>query len=148
MYIYLLHPFILCEPPHRTPQIAPNAALARLRSPTLPPPLLSAPFLAVNPLVMHYFFALLSQLYGREVNVWSPATDISVLALVLPMAVLVCAMLSTPAARNLFWLLVEAPYVERLFRSGKEATGDEPAASAPAAAAAAGSSSAGLERYV
>lgn len=75
---------------------------------------------AVNPLVMHYTFVLLSNLYGREVNVWSPATEVSAVTLLLPAALLVCAALSTPAARCLFWPFVEPP-IGWLFQPRKEA---------------------------
>ena len=67
------------------------------------------PLVLFNPIVMHFTFELLSSIYGREVNVWSPATAVSVIGMLVPAALLVCALLSTPAARCAFRLLVEPP---------------------------------------
>ena len=67
------------------------------------------PLVLFNPWVMHYAFDALSSLYGRETNVWSPATDIGAVALLVPFALAACALLSTPAARCLCWPLVEPP---------------------------------------
>lgn len=72
------------------------------------------PLILFNPFVMHGTFTLLSRLYGRETTVWSPATETSAVLLLVPCALLVCAALSTPAARCLLWPLVEPP-TDRLF---------------------------------
>ncbi|KAL1515321.1 hypothetical protein AB1Y20_001952 [Prymnesium parvum] len=72
------------------------------------------PFVLFNPFVMKALFTFFSQMYGREVNVWSPATGGGAVALMMPIALLVCVLLSTSASRALFWLLVEPP-IERLF---------------------------------
>ena len=44
------------------------------------------PLVLFNPWAMKLTYTLLSHLYGREVNVWSPATEVSAVALLLPPA--------------------------------------------------------------
>lgn len=72
------------------------------------------PLILFNPLMMHFAFEFLSQFYGREVNVWSPATDSSAPWFILPVAMLVCALLSTRGTRAVFWPIVEPP-IDALF---------------------------------
>ena len=67
------------------------------------------PLVITNPLVMHFAFQALSRAYGREVNVWSPATQPSAVAASSLFALIVCVLLSTPAARCAFSWLVEPP---------------------------------------
>ena len=74
----------------------------------------SAPTHPLQPLMMHFAFEFLSQFYGREVNVWSPATDSSAPWFILPVAMLVCALLSTRGTRAVFWPIVEPP-IDALF---------------------------------
>jgi fucose 4-O-acetylase-like acetyltransferase len=81
------------------------------------------PLILFNPLVMHYAFEGLSVVYGREVNVWSPATDASVFGIVVPAALLACALLSSPTSRSLFRLLVEPP-TDLFFKSLEESRPD------------------------
>ena len=50
------------------------------------------PLIITNGIVMHVAFEALSSLYGREVNVWSPATAGSAAAMLLPVA-FVCTVL-------------------------------------------------------
>ena len=99
MYVYLLHQLILCAPPARF--VRSRAAFSHARD--------RLPRRLVNPLVMRYTFAVLSYLYGHEINVWSPASDVGAVAMLVPVALLACAALSTPAARWLLWALVEPP---------------------------------------
>ena len=73
------------------------------------------PLILFNPLVMHFTFQLLSHLYGREVNVWSPATNGSVCLFIIPAVLLICVLLSLPATRCVFSPLVEPP-IDRLFQ--------------------------------
>ncbi|KAL3911280.1 MAG: hypothetical protein SGPRY_008751, partial [Prymnesium sp.] len=72
------------------------------------------PFALFNPFVMKALFTLFSQMYEREVNVWSPATGGCAVAVLVPIALLVCLLLSTPLSRSLFWVLIEPP-LEHLF---------------------------------
>jgi fucose 4-O-acetylase-like acetyltransferase len=74
------------------------------------------PLLLFNPIVMHFTFELLTFVYGREVNVWSPATAVSAVIMLVPSALVICALLSLPATRCIFRLLVEPP-TELLFVS-------------------------------
>ena len=67
------------------------------------------PLVITNPLVMRTAFDALSSLYGREVNVWSPATAGSAVAMLLPVAFVCTVLLSTPPTRVLFRLFVEPP---------------------------------------
>ena len=79
--------------------------------------------------------ALLSSLYGREVTVWSPATEVGAVAILIVPALLGCAALSTPTARALLWPLVEPP-TDCLFRRAAPtpAPTPPPPSGAPAAA--------------
>lgn len=79
------------------------------------------PLVITNPLVMRSAFGTLSSLYGREVNVWSPATAGSAVAMLLPVAFVCTALLSTPPARMLFRLFVEPP-IGWLFKDSGGAT--------------------------
>jgi fucose 4-O-acetylase-like acetyltransferase len=68
------------------------------------------PLVITNALVMKLSFRHLSAISGREVNVWSPATDgWAVSSLVLPLSVGVVAGLSTPPVRWLLWPLIQPP---------------------------------------
>ena len=80
------------------------------------------PLVLFNPIIMHFTFELFSHLYGREVNVWSPATKASALGVVAPVAMLFVAALSTPATRAVFWPLVEPP-IDALFIADDERGG-------------------------
>ena len=51
------------------------------------------------------------------VNVWSPATDGTAVLLLIPIALVVCGLLSTRCARRVFWPLVEPPTDRLLFAS-------------------------------
>jgi len=73
------------------------------------------PLLLYNPWVMKVTFDGLSAYYGREVTVWSPATHGSSFAVLVPASLLVCAALSVPWARTLFWPFVEPPTDRVLF---------------------------------
>lgn len=77
------------------------------------------PLVITNPAVMKFTFLWLSDEYGREVNVWSPATSGRALAFLPLAAAAVCVVLSTPLARWLFWPFVEPP-TTALFRRGME----------------------------
>jgi len=74
------------------------------------------PLIITNGVVMKYVFDGLSSLYGREVNVWSPATSGSACLMLVPVSLLVCGVLSLPVTRCLFWPFVEPP-VRWLFRA-------------------------------
>mmetsp|Transcript_74617 Transcript_74617/g.124466 ORF Transcript_74617/g.124466 Transcript_74617/m.124466 type:complete len:393 (-) Transcript_74617:181-1359(-) len=73
------------------------------------------PLVITNPAVMKLAFDQLSAIYGREVNVWSPADGPGAAAMTLPAALCVCTLLSLPWTRTAFRLLVEPP-TDRLFR--------------------------------
>ena len=75
------------------------------------------PVALFNPGLMYLVFTGLSRLYGREVNVWSPATDGTAVLLLIPIALVVCGLLSTRCARSVFWPLVEPPTDRLLFAS-------------------------------
>jgi len=81
------------------------------------------PLLITNPLVMHWAFAALSQHYGREITVWSPATDFGACAVLSLVALLVTVLLSLPLTRMLASPLVEPP-IHRLFRQTTGAVDD------------------------
>ena len=85
------------------------------------------PLILFNPLVMHFTFQLLSNIYGREVNVWSPATQGSAVCLLVPFALLGVVLLSTPGARCVFRLFVEPP-TDLLFKQAESGGGGEAAA--------------------
>ena len=74
---------------------------------------------------MHATFGALSQMYGHEVTVWSPATHGSAFAILVPAALLATALLSTPAARCLLRVLVEPP-TDILFKSVRRGDGTMP----------------------
>jgi hypothetical protein len=86
------------------------------------------PVLLFNPWVLKTTFDALSAHYGREVTVWSPATDGSVFFLLIPASLLACAALSTPWARMLLWPLVEPPIDWLLFGVGPPPTAGAPGA--------------------
>jgi hypothetical protein len=86
------------------------------------------PVLLFNPWVLKTTFDALSAHYGREVTVWSPATDGSVFLLLIPASLLACAALSTPWARMLLWPLVEPPIDWLLFGVGPPPTAGAPGA--------------------
>lgn len=86
------------------------------------------PLLLFNPWVLKTTFDALSAHYGREVTVWSPATDGSVFLLLVPASLLACAALSTPWARVLLWPLVEPPIDWLLFGVGPPPTAGAPGA--------------------
>mmetsp|Transcript_44852 Transcript_44852/g.117655 ORF Transcript_44852/g.117655 Transcript_44852/m.117655 type:complete len:132 (-) Transcript_44852:82-477(-) len=73
------------------------------------------PLLLYNPWIMKTTFDALSCHYHREVTVWSPATDGSAYAALLPAALISCAALSTPWTRAVFWPIVEPPTDRLLF---------------------------------
>ena len=102
MYVYLLHPFVLFNPP-----------------------------------VMKFTFELLSHIYGHEITVWKPASDASCLLLLVPSALLVCALLSIPITRSLLWPLVEPP-TDMLFNLKRAEPSEEESGGSPSAAAADG----------
>lgn len=68
------------------------------------------PLVITNGLIMKQGFRHLSAVSGREVNVWSPATDgWAVTSLVLPLSMGVVLVLSTPPVRWLLWPLIQPP---------------------------------------
>ena len=67
------------------------------------------PLLIANAAVMKLVFNWLSDLSGREVNVWSPADKGWPLLIIVLGSFLVCILLSTPPIRVLFWPLVQPP---------------------------------------
>jgi len=79
------------------------------------------PLLLYNPLAMKLSFDALSEHYGREVTVWSPATEGSAYAVLVPASLLCCAALSTPWTRACLWPLVEPPTERVLFDVDKPA---------------------------
>mmetsp|Transcript_52511 Transcript_52511/g.117961 ORF Transcript_52511/g.117961 Transcript_52511/m.117961 type:complete len:95 (-) Transcript_52511:367-651(-) len=76
------------------------------------------PILLFNPWAMKTAFTLLSQVYGHEVNVWWPATGGGAVACLVPVALSVCALLSTPLTRALCWPLVEPPTAKLFVQQG------------------------------
>ena len=81
-------------------------------------------------------FELLSSRYGREVNVWSPATEVGAVAWLVPPALLGCAALSTPTSRTLFWPFVEPPVDLLCFGAADSRSTPAPAATAAHASSA------------
>ena len=77
------------------------------------------PLVLFNPWLMKAVFDAMSSLYGREVNVWSPATAVSGPAIMLVLAMACVGLLSSPLARYLFWPLVE-PSLEPLWSKPAE----------------------------
>jgi len=68
------------------------------------------PLVITNAFVMKQAFRHLTSMSGREVNVWSPATDgWAVTSLVLPLSLTVVVLLSTPPIRWLLWPLIQPP---------------------------------------
>ena len=86
------------------------------------------PLLLYNPLLMKTTFDALSTAYGREVNVWSPATEGWTVCLLAPCALVASALLSLPCCRSLFWPCVEPP-IERFLFSAPPAPPPPPASS-------------------
>jgi len=75
------------------------------------------PLVLFNPWAMKTAFTVFSQMYGREVNVWSPANGGRAVALLIPVALLACIILSTPLTRALCWPLVEPPTAKLFVQS-------------------------------
>ena len=74
---------------------------------------------------MRKAFEMLSDLYGREVNVWSPADRPSAFAVLAPASLAICALLALPCVRAVCWPLVEPP-THLLFRPPPERDGTSP----------------------